>query len=98
MKQGFLQALGVAAYCTLVGLFMWNANHIFGQMNNFFGPILILILLCTSALICGLIVFLKPYKLFFAGKKKEAVTVVISTTAYLFLFLLLFLASMLLFR
>ena len=86
---GFLQALGVTVYCALVGIFIWNANHIFGQMNNFLGPILILILFSTSALICGLVVFYKPYKLFFAGKKKEAIRLVIQTAAWLFAFLLM---------
>lgn len=98
MKKGFLQALGVTLYCVAVGTFMWDANHLFGQMNNFFGPILVLILFSTSALICGLIVFYKPYKLFFAGKKKEAVDMVIGTAAWLFAFLLLYLLGMVLFK
>lgn len=97
-KQGFLQALGVAAYCTLIGLFMWNANSIVGKMNNFVGPILILILFSTSALICGLLVFYKPYKLFFADKKKEAIEVVVSTALWLFTFLIIFLLGLTLTR
>jgi hypothetical protein len=94
MKQGFLQALAVGLYITLVGLFMWNANNIMGKMDGFWSPILALLLFSTSALICGLIVFLKPYKLFFADKKKEALTVVVSTTVWLFVFLLVFLLSL----
>lgn len=98
MKQGFYQALGVAVYITLVGVFISNANSIFPKLNNFFGPVIFLLLFSTSAMICGLIVFYKPYKLFFAGKKKEAVSSVIYTALYLFLFLLFFLLSMLIFR
>lgn len=66
---------------------MWNGNHIFGQINNFLGPVLVLILFATSALICGLLVFYKPYRLFFEGKKKEAVSIVVHTTVWLFVFL-----------
>lgn len=98
MKQGFLQALGVAIYCTLVGLFMWNANHLFGPIDNFLGPVLIVTLFTTSALTCGLIVFFKPYKLFFAGKKKESIDIVVSTAGFLFGFVFLFLLLLLIFK
>lgn len=74
---------------------MWNANHLFGAINNFYGPVLLLILFSTSALICALLVFYKPYKLFFAGKKKEAVEVVISTAVWLFAFLIVYLIGLL---
>jgi len=90
VKQGFLQAVGVALYCTLVGTFLWNSNDLFGKANTFFAPIAILTLLSTSVMICGLIVFYKPYKLFFDGKKREAADVVVSTAVSLFVFLILF--------
>lgn len=98
MKQGFLQALGVALYCTIVGFFMWNANKLFANMKNFFGPVAFLTLFSTSALICALIVFYKPYKLFFAGKKKEALDVVVSTAGFLAGFFVLFLLLLFLFK
>ena len=98
MKQGFLQALGVSLYIFLIGVFISNANTIFPKIGNFWGPILFLLLFSTSAMICGLIVFLKPYKLFFAGKKKGAVTVVVATAAWLFAFLGLFLLLMVAFK
>lgn len=81
--------MGVAAYCGLVGIIFWKGNEVFPNMNPYFGPVAVLLLFSTSALICGLIVFYKPYKLFFAGKKKEAVDVVVSTTLWLFVFLAL---------
>jgi hypothetical protein len=96
MKQGFLQALGVAGYCSLVGLIFWKGNDIFPEMNPYFGPVLFLLLFSTSALICGLIVFYKPYKLFFSGKKKEAVVAVASTALYLFIFLVTFFTTLIL--
>ncbi len=90
-KQGFLQALGVAVYCTLIGLLFWNGSVLFGQMNQIVGPILMLILFSVSVLVCGLLVFYQPYRLFFDGKKKEAVDLVILTTAWLAVFLIAFL-------
>ncbi len=92
-KLGFFQALGVAVYCTLVGLFMWNAENIFGKTDTFFIPIALLTLFSTSALICGLIVFYKPYKLFFAGKKTEAINIVLSTAGFLVIFVFLLFAT-----
>jgi len=86
-KLGFLQALGVALYCSLIGIIFWQAPQIFPKINNYFGPVMFLLLFSVSALVCGLIVFYKPYRLFFDGKKKEAVDVVIQTTMWLFAFL-----------
>lgn len=94
MKTGFFQALGVTLYCILIGLFLFNANHVFGPIDKLSGPITFLILFSTSAMICGLLVFYKPYRLFFAGKKKEAADVVVATAVWLFAFLLVFLLAL----
>ena len=97
-KLGFLQALGITFYCSLIGLILWQGSNIFPKVNAYFGPVMFLILFSLSALICGLMVFGKPYQLFFAGKKKEAINVVISTSVWLFLFLVIFFALMILFK
>jgi len=94
-KRGLLQAILVALYCCLVGVLFWKADSIFGNVPNFFGPVLFLLLFSLSALVCGLAVFLTPYKLFMANKKKEAVYLVISTTCWLFLFVILTLSLLL---
>ena len=88
-KLGILQALFITFYCSLVGLVMWKGNEIFGRVDSFIGPIAVLVMLSVSALICGLIVFYRPYKLFFANKKEEAVNVVVSTAVSLFVILLI---------
>jgi len=90
-KTGFLQAVGVVVYCAVIATIMSNGNKIFGNIDNsYFGPLTFLTMFATSALICGLLVFYKPYLLFFEGKKKEAVETVLSTAASLFGFLILF--------
>ena len=88
-KLGILQALFITFYCSLVGLVMWKGDEIFGRVDSFIGPIAVLVMLSVSALICGLIVFYKPYKLFFANKKEEAINVVVSTAISLFVILLI---------
>jgi hypothetical protein len=92
-RLGFIQAFGVTIYCSLVGLLMWKGNQIFGNTPNFFGPASVLLLFSVSAMICGLLVFYKPYKLFFMDKKKEAIDLVLATTGWLFVFFALFLIS-----
>lgn len=89
-KQGFLQALGIAAYCSLIGIFIFNAESLLGKMGDKFGSILFLLLLSTSVLICGTIVFYKPYKYFSEGKKKEALDTVIFTALSLLVFILIY--------
>ena len=88
-KLGILQALFITFYCSLVGLVMWKGNEIFGRVDSLIGPIAVLVMLSVSALICGLIVFYRPYKFFFANKKEEAVNVVVSTAVSLFVILLI---------
>lgn len=97
-KQGFLQALGVSTYCSLIGVFMWNSNNVFGKMNSTLGPIFVLMLLSTSVLICASLVLYKPYRLFVDGKKKEALGVVVSTASWLFVFSMILLAGIIIFR
>lgn len=89
--KGLAQALGLSLYCAAVGTFMFNIEKIMGSgPDSFFAPVAFLLLFSASALICGLIVFYHPYNLFFVkNKKKEAIDLVVSTTAWLFGFLVL---------
>lgn len=90
--KGFVQAVGVTLHCGLVGVLFWKGNEIFGKAPNYAGPVAFLLLFSVSALICTLIVFYQPYKLFFNGKKKEALDLVLYTTGWLFIFFLIFLS------
>lgn len=91
-KTGLAQSLGVAFYCALVAGIMNKGGVIFGTVNNYFGPLMFLLLFSVSVLICALLVFYQPYKLFFGGKKRAALEVVVSTTIFLFLWLLVLLS------
>jgi ABC-type sugar transport system permease subunit len=83
----FSQALGLAAYISLVSLIFWKGNEWFGPASNFFGPMLVLTLLVASALICGGIAFGYPLYLALEKKRiKEAIKVVVYTTTWVILF------------
>lgn len=97
-KTGFMQALGVTVYCSLVGLLFWQGNRLFPKVNQYFAPVMMLLLLSVSVLVCGLLVFYKPYKLFFAGDKKEAADLVVSTSLWLLLSVFIFLLLMIVFK
>jgi hypothetical protein len=88
-KTGLLQAIAITAYISLVSLVMNNAERIFGKMDDVIGPVAFLTMFATSVLVCGLLVFKKPYELFFDEKKKEAINVVVYTAASLFVILLI---------
>jgi hypothetical protein len=86
----FLQALGLIGYCCLIALVFWRGEQWFGRVPNFLGPFLMLIILCTSALICGLLVFGYPAKLYLKTKKfDQPLKLVLSTAAWLVVFSLL---------
>jgi hypothetical protein len=90
--KGLPQALGVAVYCLLVGGFMFNMGKFFDSgPDGFLAPVAVLMLFSVSALICALLVFYYPYKLFIEKKKKEAAEQVLYTTAWLFAFFTIFL-------
>lgn len=95
-KLGFLQAIGVIFYCSLVGILFWQGPRLFPRINPYFGPVMFLLVFSTSVLICGLIVFYKPYKLFLANKRKDALDVVVFTSLWLLFFLFFFFLFMVL--
>jgi len=97
-KQGLIQAVGVASYIALVGIFINNGESLVGNLGLPFGPMLMLLLLSVSVLICGSLVLYKPYKLFIDGKKKEALDTVVSTAFWLFIFFIIFLAAIVIFK
>jgi hypothetical protein len=87
-KAGFIQATTVAAYCLFVGFIMSKANPLLGKIQGVLAPVSVLILFSTSVLICALLVFYKPYMLFFKDKKKEAIDIILYTTIFLAVYFL----------
>jgi hypothetical protein len=85
----FLQALGLAVYCILVGSLILSGEALFGSLSGLFGAALFLLLFATSALVCGLLVFGYPAILFLQKKRKdEAIQIVLYTAGWLVAFVL----------
>jgi hypothetical protein len=96
---GFLQALGVAAYCSLVGLLLMYGSAVFGKQPRFSATVLFLVLFCTSALVCAIITFGYPVFLFWVKKQtREALKLVVYTAGWLVLFTFIFLSCILIAR
>lgn len=92
---GFLQALGIFLYCSLVGLLIWVANTWFGPVQTFLGPLLFLSLLVASVLICALLAFGYPIILFWDHKDtKNAVRLVSYTAGWLVVFVVFVLVAL----
>ena len=89
-KVAFLQAIGLVFYCGLVGMVMWNGDSWFGKMNSYLGPVLVLVLLVLSVLVCALLGLGHPFLLFWEEKRpRDAVRLVLYTTLWLLGLLLL---------
>lgn len=95
----FLQALGLMSYCSLIALVFWRGEQWFGRMPNFLGPFLMLTILTTSALICGLIVFGYPVKLYLKSKKfDQPLKLVLATAVWLVVFSVLIMLGIVLWK
>lgn len=82
-KSAFVNALGTLAYIMVVATIMQNGDRLFGEMDNFLGPIAFLLLFVLSAIVVGSLVLGKPLTLYLDGKKKEAVQLFLSTATWL---------------
>lgn len=86
-KLAFLQALGLSAYITSIGILLFNADKWFPK-NNVFAPIVMLTLLSVSVLICGFLTFGLPIYLFWEKKEaRKAIKLVAITLKWLVVFL-----------
>jgi len=86
----FLQAVGLTVYCGMVALIFWQGERWFGKITNFWGPVLLLVLLTTSVLVCALIALGYPVYLFWQKKETiKAMKIVGYTTGWLILFVFL---------
>jgi heme/copper-type cytochrome/quinol oxidase subunit 3 len=90
----FLQAVGLMAYCGFIGTVMFQGNNWFNKIPEYFAPLIMLVILSTSALTCGLITLSYPFILFFSKKQpKKAVKLIIFTVLFLILFVTLFIVG-----
>lgn len=88
LKFAAMNALGTALYIAFVGSFLFYAPHIFGtnkKEDTVFIPIAMLLLFVLSASVTGLLVLGRPVLWYLDGKKKEAISLLMTTIGFLFL-------------
>lgn len=96
---GFLQAVGLTVYCSLVSVLFWQGNKLFGNVPNYLGPFLFLVIFTTSALISALITLGYPFLLFWEKKQtREALRLVGYTAGWLVFIAVLILTTLLIIR
>jgi hypothetical protein len=86
----FLQSLGLLIYCSLIGLFFSNANHLFGSAPNLFGLAAFFTLFVVSAVICALMYLGYAFWLFWEQKQTAKAILLIILTTFWSIFYILF--------
>ena len=86
--KSLVNAAAVFIYVSAVAWLGFNNQRIFGQPTNFLTPLFVLLLFVISASITGLLVLGKPIHLYLNNLKKEALTLLFVTLAWLVLFLI----------
>jgi hypothetical protein len=89
IQESFLSSVGVLVYVGGVSLLIMNGDKLFGQAQNFWGPVLFLLLFVFSALVTGLLVLGRPIWLYLEKEKKEAVRLLLYTVGWLFIMLVM---------
>ena len=98
-KIAFFQALGITTYCSLIGLVLASGgNGWFKLLPEFLAPLIMLMLLSTSVLICGLIALYYPIILIFKKKKPlMAIRLIAHMIFWMIVFVLLILIGSIIF-
>lgn len=91
--KGFAPALGIVGYISLFTIFITTASKVMPGPDPVWAPLVFLTIFCFSVMVCGLIVFYKPYMLFIDKKGKAAGLLVLSTAKWLGIFLLMIIGS-----
>jgi len=92
IKSAALNASATAAYVIAVASFLFFAPKVFGPGKSVLAPIAMLLLFVFSAALTGSLVFGKPALWYLDGRKKEALSLLIST---LVIFLIITLIALL---
>lgn len=84
------QAVGLTVYVMLIALFFQGLQRWFGLQkdNPILAPMIFLLVFIISALISGSIMLAYPGMLFFKGKKKTALKIVLMSIGWLIVFLI----------
>ncbi|MBI3934148.1 MAG: hypothetical protein HY316_05620 [Acidobacteria bacterium] len=81
LKNALFNAVATAAYVIAVGSFLFYAPKVFGRGNSVLIPIAMLLLFFFSAALTGALILGRPVLWYLDGKKKEALSLLVSTLA-----------------
>jgi len=96
LTRSFGHALLAFAYIFCIALFFnLGLKKVFGNVPEFFAPIIMLSLLVLSAAVMAILIFGKPVLLYLENQKKEALTMLFYTVGWLASILLLTVVSVL---
>ncbi|MFH1207758.1 MAG: hypothetical protein V1668_04095 [Patescibacteria group bacterium] len=98
LLASLIHALIVVAYVSAVATFMMNGSKVFGEADNVFGAVAILLLFCVSAAIVGLLVLGRPAYLFLTGLRREGIVFMFYTIGWLAVELICYIGIMLIIR
>jgi hypothetical protein len=85
-KRSFLYCIGAGIYIVAVAALMQNAEKIFGKVDSIVSVTAFLLLFSLSVFVVGGLLAAKPIMLYIDGKKKEAVSWLISSAGWMLLF------------
>ncbi len=94
--RSFLSAAGTFVYIFGVAWGMSHAERIFGPEENLLIPLFMLLLFVISAATTGFLVLGKPILLYWDGAKKQALILLFATLGWLFAFLCVVAAGLIL--
>ncbi|MBI2607845.1 MAG: hypothetical protein HYW51_03395 [Candidatus Doudnabacteria bacterium] len=90
--HGFLSAVGVFVYTSVVAWLLFNSGRLFGTEDTFWGPVGMLLLFVLSATLVGLMVLGRPAYLFLNGRRFEALKLLFMTISWLAVIVIIVLA------
>jgi hypothetical protein len=83
IKRSFLNALATAIYISGLISLMFNAERLFGEVENMLVPIGMLMLFVLSASVTGGLVLGKPMFMYLNGQKAEGIKLFVYTIGWL---------------
>lgn len=86
VKYAGLNALGATLYIVLVSSFLFYVPQLFATKteDTVFIPIAMLLLFVLSASVTGLLILGRPVFWYLDGKKKDAISLLVTTIGFLF--------------
>lgn len=100
IKLAFINVLGEGVYVFLVALLLNSVGRIMGNTpdNKILAPLAFLFLFVLSAAVSGALILGRPALMYLDGKKKEALELFGFTLMWLFIFLIIFFATLIIWR